>query len=86
MHLYLTDPARYVDGSGRVDRAAIRDDIARLVRERPELARYGNGPEQEPARPDEQRRAAPGGAVGAGAPVDTLADRVAAARAVMEAR
>jgi len=86
VHLHLTDPARYVDGSGRVDRTAIRTDLDRLTRERPELARYGHGPGQEPARPDERRHAAPGGAVGAGTPPDTLADRVAAARAVMEAR
>jgi len=71
VHLYLTDPARYVDGSGRVDRAAIRADLDRLTRERPELGRYGHGPGQEPARPDERRRAAPGGAVGAAAPLRT---------------
>lgn len=50
---------------GRVDREAMRADIERVVRERPELGRYGNGPGQV-ARPDGRRRTAEGTGVGAG--------------------
>lgn len=85
VHLHLTDTARYVEAAGRVDREAIRGDIAKLVRERPELARYGNRPGQEPARADDRRRPAPGSMVGAGpGPVTTLDDRTKATLARMQ--
>lgn len=84
VHLHLTDPGRYVDASGKVDREAIRADVQRLTVERPELSKYGHGPGQEPHRPDERRHAAPGAVVGAGpGPVST--NTVEATRARMEA-
>jgi hypothetical protein len=83
-HLHLTNPSRYVDGDGRIDRAAIRTDLDRLTRERPELSRFGVGPGQVGVRPDERRRAAPGASTGAGG-VPTTDDAVAVSRARMEA-
>ena len=56
VHLHLTDPARYVNAEGQVDRDAIRRDVGRLVDQRPELSRYGpalparSPPRQLPAR------------------------------------
>lgn len=86
VHLHITDPSKYVDAQGRVDRAAIRADIGALTRQRPELSRYGSGPGQLGARPDERRHAEQGGPVGAQrGPMSTLADRVAAASAAMRA-
>jgi len=76
VHLHLVDPSRYVDGAGRVDRAAIRTDLQQLVAEQPELSRYGHGPGQEPYRPDERRRPAPGGSVGARGPAHSTASAV----------
>lgn len=84
VHRYLTDPAKYVDQAGRVDRTMIRVDLEQLVRDRPELARYGNRPGQDPARPDERRRAAPGSAVGATPTSRAINDRVAEVKAIME--
>ncbi len=43
VHLHLTDPAKYVNAEGQVDRDAIRRDVGRLVDQRPELSRYGTG-------------------------------------------
>lgn len=57
VHLHLTDPAKYVDSAGRVDREAIREDLQQLTTGRPELSRYGHGPGQLGARPDERRQA-----------------------------
>ncbi len=71
---YITDPARYVDADGRIDRAAMRADLQRLRTERPELARFGHGPGQEPYRPDDRRRAAPGSPLGVGAAPTTSAN------------
>ena len=65
VHLHLTDPARYVNAEGQVDRDAIRRDVGRLVDQRPELSPYGTGPGQHGARPDNRRRAQPGGHIGA---------------------
>lgn len=87
VHLYLSDAARYVDAEGRVNRDAIRNDLRDLTRQRPELSRYGHGPGQVGARPDERRHAPQDGHVGAaGAPGVTLASRVAAVAAVMNGR
>jgi hypothetical protein len=83
-HLHLTNPSRYVDGEGRIDRTAIRTDLDRLTRERPELSRYGNGPGQVGVRPDERRRAPEGASTGAGG-VPTTDDAVATTLARMEA-
>jgi len=82
VHLHITDPSKYVGSDGRVDRGAIRRDLAALVSERPELSRYGHGPGQEPYRPDERRHAEAHVGAGGG-PAATLADRVAAASAAM---
>jgi len=86
VHMHITDPSKYVDAQGRVDRAAIRADVGALTRQRPELSKYGNGSGQVGARPDERRQAEQGGPVGAQrAPASALADRVAAASAAMSA-
>ncbi len=86
VHMHITDPSKYVDAQGRVDRAAIRADVGALTRQRPELSRYGNGPGQVGARPDGRRHAEQGGPVGAQrGPTSTLAGRVAAASAAMRA-
>lgn len=66
VHLHLTNPARYVDRDGRVDRERMRADLVLLTRDRPEMSRYGNRPGQESARPDERLRGGPGSGVGTG--------------------
>ena len=64
VHLHLTDPARYVNAEGQVDRDAIRRDVGRLVDQRPELSlRDRPWPARSP--PDNRRRAQPGGHIGA---------------------
>lgn len=83
-HLHLTDPSRYVDAEGRIDRDAVRTDLDRLTRERPELGRFGPGPGQVGVRPDERRRAPEGASTGAGG-VPTTDDAVATVLARMEA-
>lgn len=84
VHLHLTDPAKYVDVRGNVDRDAIRHDLRQLTHQRPELSRYGHGNGQESQRPDTRRHGPQDGRVGAaGAPGVALANRVAGVAAVM---
>lgn len=66
IHVHVTDPARFVNVDGRVDRDAIRLAVQRVVTDRPELGRYGTGAGQERARPDDRRRADPADHLGAG--------------------
>lgn len=39
VHLHITDPTKYVDKDGRVDRDAVARDVSALVDSRPELGR-----------------------------------------------